>query len=270
MAVGTCRLTKQHGKMVKSHLLPLALTKPDFPDAPLIQAGYGERPIKRWSSWYDQSIVTRSGEDLLSDADDWGVRELRRLKLVWSGWEGKKSLRDVAEFSNIEGTPWGIRQIRLSNDERMRYFLLSLLWRASVSDRFEFSEVSLQKVDEEAIRQYLLGQRRLSPYFYAAEFIQLSTQGIRHNLPPLAQTKVVPGYEDVPLKEVPIYRFYIDGLIILFRRGEAPAQYENVTVAGAEQLVVTTVTSESSFEIANLKTVMSETQQLWPEYKDMI
>ena len=69
MADGICKLTGITGKLVKSHLIPQALTQPEFKGTPLIQVGNGKIPIRRWSSWYDSSIVTSDGEAILADLE---------------------------------------------------------------------------------------------------------------------------------------------------------------------------------------------------------
>ena len=61
---GVCRLTLAHGKYVKSHIVPKALTPKDVPGGPMFQSDGHDRPKKRFDSWYDQRLVIRKGEDI--------------------------------------------------------------------------------------------------------------------------------------------------------------------------------------------------------------
>jgi hypothetical protein len=85
MGYGVCKLTGTHGKFVKCHIIPAALTPPEVKGDPLHQGGQG-RSVRRISSWYDKALVTRAGEEFLRDLDTWGIRELRQQKLIWSSW----------------------------------------------------------------------------------------------------------------------------------------------------------------------------------------
>jgi hypothetical protein len=87
-STGVCKLTHNHGTFVDSHLLPKALTRPDVAGNFLIENGYSHRPTKRFSSWYDPELCIRKGENILAAYDNDGIKELRRLKLIWSGWAG--------------------------------------------------------------------------------------------------------------------------------------------------------------------------------------
>ena len=91
--VGTCALLGVEGAFAKAHLIPKALTSPSAPGERFIEAGRGNRPIRRFTSWYDHQLVTHEGEKILSEIDTAGIAELRKHKLVWSGWGNKNKLR---------------------------------------------------------------------------------------------------------------------------------------------------------------------------------
>ena len=124
---GVCKLTGRHGQFVKSHLIPAALTRPESKGAFLVQAGLGERPIKRWTSWYDPALVTAEGEKILAAHDSAGIAELSRHKLIWSSWGPMLELNT----SDLKRYAWGIGVRRLQNVDghTLRIFFLSLLWR---------------------------------------------------------------------------------------------------------------------------------------------
>ena len=50
-------------------------------------------------------------------------------------------------------------------------------------------------------------------YFYPITLFQLSTRGLIHNQSPIRDVKIVPNLFGNKRKEIPIYRFYFDGLI---------------------------------------------------------
>jgi len=134
--IGVCKLTGKRGKYVKSHILPAALTSPKRKDRGVVQLGPNNRPTRRWSSWYDSCLVTKDGEDILASIDDLAIRELRKHKLVWSGWGPICALPESA-------MPMSVRVIEKVDVVALRLFFLSILWRAAATDRFEFSEISL-------------------------------------------------------------------------------------------------------------------------------
>jgi len=92
MAQGHCRLG-QYGRFVVSHIIPRALTRPSVPGRCFVQAGNGDRPTRRFDSWYDPELVMRVGEDLLADLDSAGIELLRRHQLLeWKRY-GRRTAR---------------------------------------------------------------------------------------------------------------------------------------------------------------------------------
>src|SRR5258705_11676623 len=101
MTQGICKLTGEKGKLIKSHIIPAALTTTTDGTSALIQAGRGRRPIKRWSSPYDRQSVTHAGEWIFEQYDDWAIKELRRHKLVWSSW-GPMQRLSTQDFKAVD------------------------------------------------------------------------------------------------------------------------------------------------------------------------
>lgn len=60
VAKDVCKLTLQAGKFVRSHLIPIAFTAPEVSGAPLTQFHSGKPPSRRWTSWYDDRLVSRT------------------------------------------------------------------------------------------------------------------------------------------------------------------------------------------------------------------
>lgn len=255
MAESRCKLTHKGGKFVKAHLIPQAFTKPETPGDPLMQFGQGHKPKRRWSSWYDPTLVNAEGELILRDLDTWAISFLRKAKLVWSGWGPVVSLND--QTITVPHLGWGIRRVQVPDKDRLRLFMLSILWRAAATSLPEFHEIRMPPADLETLRLALLNQIPPPIDFYPASLTQLSTLGVQQNLTPIAQSKPIPSLDDEPARIVPIFRFYFDGLIIHFHRqtsDDGHTQSLGPLVVGSEQaVVVSTVPYEVSFQHENLQ-----------------
>ena len=269
-AQGRCRLTGKHGRFVKAHIIPKALTSRDVGDTPFAQAGRDYAPIKRWDSWYDPALVTADGEKLLTALDTWALTELRKYKLVWRSW-GPMLTLDPSSIVNIPGTPYGVRIINGVDGRRLRLFLLSVLWRAAASDLPEFKEVDLSRRNLERLRRMVLSLNPDPMNFFPVTLTQLSTLGPVHNLTPIAQE--MPLDITRPERTAPIFRFYFDGLIAHFYRKIAAEDLECIDgrqVGKSGALHVVTVTYEASWQRDNLDELMREASERWPERLDRI
>jgi hypothetical protein len=264
---GVCNLTLSRGNFVDAHLIPKALTRPAAKGLPFIQAGEGTRPIRAWSSWHDNQLVTEQGEEILRDYDTWGIRELRRAKLVWSGWGPMQAL--LENHTPLPGTAWGVRVIECPEPSRLRLFFLSLLWRAAKSKRPEFSEISMPPEELESLRAMVVNQQPNPQSFYPIMLTQLSTVGPVHNQTPLAMMKEIPSIQGTEEHTIPIFRFYFDGLIVHFHRGTHDEGYPErlgpLLVGNDSKLAVSTVTYDTSFQKENIERVKLDAMRQWPE-----
>lgn len=127
----------------------------------------------------------------------------------------------------------------------------------------EFDEVVMPTDDLEQLRQMLVSGSVKPLSFYPATLVQISTLGLVHNLSPLAQTKTNPAVGNQEERQIPIFRFYFDGLIIHMHRHPVDSGYTaklGPLIAGAhETLHVTMVTYEGSFQRENLCQVLADT-----------
>jgi hypothetical protein len=267
MASGTCKLTGDVGPLVKAHIFPKALTYPAEKGLPFAQAGRDSPPVKRWDSWYDPTIVTRVGEDILEEYDTFAIEELRRHQMIWSSWGSAETL-PTSDFTPLpEPEGWGFRLIRGIDGARLRLFFLSLLWRTAVSEMEEFREVDVRASDIRRLRHMLLSRDPYPPHIFPMSLTQLSTKGAIHNHAPLAQRKP----RDISKPNgptVPIFRFYFDGLIAHIHRKSSPeevAELGNMLVGAGGELAVSTVTFEISWQRENLAELLREAETRWPE-----
>ena len=260
---GACKLTGFAGKYVRSHILPKALTRASEPGLPFVQGGVGFPATRRWDSWYDCNLVIRKGEAILAELDSWSIRFLRENLLVWSGW-GQSS---VLPCSNnlIDEDEGGFRVVGPADFSKLRVFFLSILWRAAASTLREMGEISLSEADVATLGMLVVAGDPGPPSFFPIQLAQLSTRGEAHNHSPILTTKFIPdvrsgfgGYD------VPVYRFYFDGLIAHFHLPstdtEAVSNLGNLVVGQADTLTVVTVPYGNSFQKQNLDHIIFETE----------
>lgn len=258
---GYCKLTHRPGPFVKSHLIPEALTRPTVAGSPLVQYGEGRRPGQRWTSWYDAELVTREGEDVLSALDTWAIAALRERRLVWSGWGEALALGEDHEVLNGS---FGAREIDGIDTDRLRLFFLSLLWRCAASSREEVASITLPPDDLERLRRTVLGLEVPTQDFYPVQLTQLSTRGVMHNQTPYPDMRFLPDVDDpsAPGMDVPIYRFYMDGLIAHVHRARLPlarlARLGNLVLGGHPSVLVPTVTFEDSLQAREMLHILAQ------------
>jgi hypothetical protein len=209
---GLCALVREHGVFVKSHLIPQALTGHDTPGKHFIEAGRGFRPVKRFTSWYDDELVIRKGEDYLSDIDSRAVIELRKHKLVWSGWGKDKVLK--CEHQRIASdTKEGFRALPNVDAQLLRVYFLSLLWRALSTNRVEFSHLKKEGVDLDRLREIIISGDAGRAAYHPVILHQMNTRGVTHNFTPVMWETVIPSSEQGPELKIETYRFYMQGLV---------------------------------------------------------
>ncbi|WP_143330996.1 hypothetical protein [Burkholderia aenigmatica] len=207
---GTCKLTGAHGRFVKSHLIPLALTRLSRTGEKYIEAGIGLGIKSRANSWYDDLLVTRDGEDILAEIDARGIEELRRHKLVWSGWDTDENIASLFVSSEQAART---REIAFAKTDFLQLFFISLLWRAAASTREEFADIKLSTATLEDLRVRVIDQAPGAFDDYPVQLFQVTTLGIPHNRAPRLETKLMPLAAGTGWgSNVDYVRFYFDGL----------------------------------------------------------
>lgn len=179
--LGYCALTGSHGKFVKCHILPQAFTRPAVKGEALYQSSKGSGERRRWSSWYDKNLVTREGEDFLSEIDDAAIKLLRRHQLVWSGWT---VFRPHFEKMALTLPHHGYRKVRIADVSKLIRFALSVAWRASASSLPDMAEAKLGEEEEKRLREFVLGEPIVGASPFPVSLTQLSTVGMIHNQSP--------------------------------------------------------------------------------------
>lgn len=262
MALGKCLLTGSTGTFVKSHLTPQAFTAPVIPGTYFVSAGNRTRPTRSFTSWYDQKIVTRKGEDLLASLDSYAITTLRKHKLVWSAWNGEPCI-DPSLHKILYGTK-GVRKILFEDADKIRLFFLSLLWRWAVSTLPVATEVDPPIAHRQLLRDMILASDAGDPGVFPVELVQLSTRGETQNMAPIATMKDIEDFESNTKRTVPFYRFYFDGLVIHIGMSTAAKDVSGLVLGAETQLIVPTVSYEDSFQRSNLHRMKQEVNHEFP------
>lgn len=255
---GVCQLTGTRGPFVDSHIIPRALTRLSTTGEKYVETGIGLDVQRRADSWYDGRLVTRVGEDILSDIDSKAISELRSHRLVWSGW-GSDDRLESDEILSADGHG-NHRLVRFSYPDALRIFFLSLLWRAAASTRPEFSQIVLAASDLEDLRIRVLNQNPGPPQDYPIQLFQLVTRGAAHNRTPLLEHKRVINPDCSLGPEISYARFYFDGLVShihLARQHDLGAYYLNTCLGFVDDSIVFTHKFDASRTAANIKEMVA-------------
>jgi hypothetical protein len=156
--MNTCCLCLENKKLIKAHVVPrwaFMYLYPEIPDGdnrPLILVGKGKKTLTRPIGPYDSEILCGECDNFLGDYDNYG----------------KKILLD-AEFEPRSSEAYLIKNV---NFEKLRIFILSVVWRAAISDREEFERVSIGPY-ENRLREVLLNCKNkiTDPNMYKYSFI---------------------------------------------------------------------------------------------------
>jgi hypothetical protein len=207
-------------------------------------------------------LVTAEGESILAAYDDYGIKELRRHKMIWRSWGQEQRLPSEDHFMITD--IHGIRRIE-SDPIKLRLFFLSLLWRAAETNLHEFHEIEIPAEHRQQLAETLISGNAPDPDFYPIMLTQLSTRGPPHNMTAVAQEKPIPLLgKDL---SAPIFRFYFDGLVAHFHRdlpGSTAAGLGPLILGNEENIVLNTVTFEGSWQFENLRTVEFESELEFP------
>ncbi|HHC2123320.1 TPA: hypothetical protein ACN7W1_005071, partial [Klebsiella pneumoniae] len=157
---GVCQLTGDFGPFQRSHILPKAVTKLSDNGERYRETSLNTRPVWRSNSWYDYNLVTAKGEKILSEIDDLAISELRKHKLIWSGF-GPKWKNSPTSYRLDEP----VRTVSGLNTKLVRLFFISLLWRAAASQREEMSDIYLPQQELDVLKLMIVRKESGEPGF---------------------------------------------------------------------------------------------------------
>jgi len=265
VAIGICKLTLKTGTFVKSHLIPLCFSGPSEGQY-FIDGTPGGRPTRRPTSWYDRALVVRKGEDVLSELDSSAAIELRKGKLVWSGWSGDSDVQE--EVAPNSGEKFGLRTVSGLDVLNLRVFFLSILWRAAASNLPQNAHVKLPANELEQLRLMVLHKNPYPLSFLPVQLTQLTSLGPRHNLGPLKMK--LPFKLEVEKEELFLqsYRFYFDGLVanIFFDMSfELHESMSAIYLGGDDSVLAVCVPYDESFQASNIQQHQYEAVTNYPD-----
>lgn len=194
---GVCQLTGDFGPFQRSHILPKAVTKLSDNGERYRETSLNTRPVWRSNSWYDYNLVTAKGEKILSEIDDLAISELRKHKLIWSGF-GPKWKNSPTSYRLDEP----VRTVSGLNTKLVRLFFISLLWRAAASQREEMSDIYLPQQELDVLKLMIVRKESGEPGFLPMYINQISNIGVHHNRTPIYEKQVIGDIE------VDTFRFY--------------------------------------------------------------
>lgn len=246
---------------MKSHILPQAFTKPSVSGEPLFQSSRRRGFVRRWSSWYDARLVTRRGEDILSEIDDRAIKLMRRHQLTWGSWVIYKPHFEVISPAMPTHS---YRELALTELEAaaLNLFFISVAWRVSATSIPDFEDVKFPASVEEDLRRAMTNPEADDWKKYPASLIQMTTKGEKHNHSPFISKKNIPAYDDQPAKGVSFLRIFLDGLIVHFHFAGYPDERSlagPLFVGGGRKVGVIGVSYEASFQYENMLVNLMET-----------
>lgn len=245
------------GPFVDSHLIPKALTTLSRSGEKYVEAGIGHRILRRPGSWYDSHLVTREGEDVLARIDSKAIKELRRLRLVWSGWDGATRL-PTEDLVLEKGKP-AYRIVEGAQATALQLFFISLLWRAGATTLPQFSRyVRIGDKFLEDVRLRVLAEDPGGFSDYPIHLFQIVDQGEMHNRTPLLERKRVPKLDGSLGESIDYVRFYFDGLIAhvhLALHRSLPQPYLQTCLGPSGRLTVLTHNFDDSRARENLREI---------------
>lgn len=158
MKIGKCKLCNQERELLnKSHVIPNSFFRAVMDENnSLIQTSNLElrsgieKPKKIFTGEFDKGILcSECDNNVLGGLDKYGH------KVFYAGFASKKSSPEIRNVHNPQGSVYTI--IKNVDYRKFKLFLLSILWRASISSRPFFKEVSLGPY-EEILRKMLFEQ----------------------------------------------------------------------------------------------------------------
>ncbi len=255
---GICALTNKHVKFVKCHIIPQAVTQAEIKGAPLYQTTRGRGERRRWTSWYDQNLVGREGEDCLSKIDDAAIKILRKHQLVWSSW---LVFRPHFESMAPMLPNHGFRKIKLGDPSLLVRFALSIAWRASASSIPDMSEAKLTRDEEDELKAFVLGKQVIGTSPFPVSLTQISSVGIKHNQSPSIERKRIPGFDGSEDRFVKIMRIYMDGLVVHVHFSKLPEEHvldNPLFIGSTTDTLVSSVNFATSYQYENMLHLMRE------------
>lgn len=158
MVCRLCLSDLSDGNRCEAHIFPRGLLKAMSNDeyGKLLIVGTEMKKRRAPIGSYDTDILCRDCDNKIGVYDDYALSFVKSVKLT----------------SHPSGVGWTASGV---NQDRLKLFCISYLWRASITSRDEFRGVSLGSRHEENIRQLLLNDSAGSPTEYTTIFARFES-----------------------------------------------------------------------------------------------
>lgn len=261
---GECLLLGTRGKFAKSHIIPKFLTNRALGRAARIQFGINGYPQLLFDSWWDETIVGEEGERRLRDIDTAAAQIFRSLGISWSNFP----LSPHAVRAQMGDSEFELISIPDCDTETLRLFFLSLLWRSAVSSRLEFAGITLDQESLETLRRCVLGIEQPSTADFPCVLLLLTTRGEPQIFTPA--TEIIDMEQlGFTLPNIPIFRFFLDGLIVHMGRKlgdvELAESWGRRIVGSSRDLFLLGRPYEGSAQEENIETLKEALFRDYPE-----
>ena len=258
---GICALTGHYGKFIKCHILPRSVTyssnskKRGNPEAQFIEISGSSHPKLAHTSWYDPSLVGQTGEDLLSRIDTWGYDILMKYGLLGPATPIANDLS--LDFAFQDGEV-----------DRLRRFVLSILWRAAVSKMPQFGEVVLEAESIEILKRYVLEEITLGTDDFPISFQRVMGLSHQFNSAPICDEHILTNNFTNKKFATPRFTFYFNGLNVFVGTRTTDSILHrtlgNCALVAGNGIVVECVTYESGLKDLLLQK-MTMTEHRYPD-----
>jgi len=244
-----CRLCLQERKLVKAHIIPAAFFRDlRIQDDELLVLGSGPDGAAKRAPLgvYDRTILCRECEETFSDLDDYGITILlRNFGRVFA------PISDKGETIAY--------QTNSVDQELLLRFVISVIWRASVSTQPFFKHVRLGPFENRAARAITQRAEPIPPAFSAV----LCRWKASEDAELLARSVVSPW----PERWGPVrgYRFYLGQTVAHVKVCALSFQspMNHVALTAQHDLYVLARDFDSSKDFSTLKRIVALSPQ-WP------
>jgi len=184
------------GPFRRAHIIPHAFMR-RVSDAPFMETDGQSRSQKRFTGWYDGTILGAEGEALIARYDTTAARYFVDRGLTY------RTRRSPLDLNRIEDplVPNQIYAMDEVDTNQLRLFALSLLWRAAVSTLEPFDKVVVSPAHLSDIAARLRAGNAGDYRDYPVRFAVFD--GAEE------LTKIAP----VNMREPPAVRFFLDGVV---------------------------------------------------------
>ncbi len=241
--IGICKLCGKSKKLIKAHIIPEFMYSELYDNKhnmKLIEDIKSLKSYNKQTGIFDKDILCEKYDNQVI-----GQYENYAKKVLYGGVFYNQTLPEIIEEKNQHEVKW--RLIKNINYKKIKLFLLTLIWKASVSKRDFFKEVIL-KNHEEIIRIMINDGNPGEPEDYPCAIFSY-----RFDNPDLIQIIIDPKFTKV--ENNIYYRFLIAGVFYLFY-----IEYKKL-----DKVVNLSMINRSN-ELRILKTPKKSTKQILTEY----